>query len=144
MFDVYFPCQVLLVSSFGLFVLMMHNCSFYITSTNGYLNWSICMLSASDVTARFVEDAANSMSLIIFCFNVMLIIIFAGISNQNTTLKTSTPSSKPSPIYNINRITNVNYYPQSVLAELPSSFAIQRLANMFMDRLGDLASSIGA
>ena len=143
-FDVYFPCQVLLISSFGLFVLMMHNCSFYITSTNGYLNWSICMLSASDVMAHFVEDAANSMSFIIFCFNVMLIILFTGISNQNTTSKTSTPSSKPSPTYNINCVANMNYYPQSVLAELPSSLVIQRLANMFMDHLGDLTSSIRA
>jgi len=102
------------------------------------------MLSVSDVMARYVEDAANSMSLIIFCFNVMLIIIIAGISNQNTTSKTSTPSSKPSPTYNINRVANMNYYPRSVLAELPSSLAIQRLANMFMDHLGDLASSIRA
>jgi len=143
-FDVYFPCQLLLVSSFDLFALMMHNCSFYITSTNGYLNWSICMLSASDVMACFVKDAANSMSLIIFCFNVILIIIFAGISNQNMTSKTSTPSSKPSPTYNINCVANMNYYPRSVLAELPFLLAIQRLANMFMDCLGDLASSIRA
>jgi hypothetical protein len=31
------------------------------------------MLSTSDVTARYVEDAANSTSLVIFCFDVMLI-----------------------------------------------------------------------
>ena len=61
----------------GLFVLMMHNYSLYIASTNGYLDWSICMLSASDLMARYVEDGANSTSLIIFCFDVMLIIIFA-------------------------------------------------------------------
>ncbi|KIM83386.1 hypothetical protein PILCRDRAFT_441842 [Piloderma croceum F 1598] len=68
------------------------------------------MLSASDVTARYVEDAANSTSLIIFCFDVMLIIIsFAGISNQNRTSKSSTPSSKPLPTYNINRVITVNY-----------------------------------
>jgi hypothetical protein len=64
-----FPTRYYLFLPFvfiGLFVLMMHNCSLYITSTNEYLNWSICMLSASDITACYAEDAANSMSLIIF------------------------------------------------------------------------------
>ena len=67
------------------------------------------MLSTSDVTAHYVEDAANSTSLIIFCFDIMLIIIIAGISNQNMTSKPSTLSSKLLPTYNINHIINVNY-----------------------------------
>ena len=102
------------------------------------------MLSASDVTAHYVEDEANGMLLVIVCFNVMLITIFAAKTSQNTTSKTSTPSSKLLPVYNLNRVINVNYYPRSALAELPSSLGIQGLANMFMDRLGDFTSSVKA
>ena len=81
----------------GLFVLLLCSCSLYITRTNGYLDRTHALCVRSDGPLCWPWLKANNMFLIIFCFNVMLIIISAGKSNQNMTSKTSTLSSKTSP-----------------------------------------------
>jgi len=122
----------------GLILLMMHNC--ISPALMEHMPCSQCRRC----DGHYVEDAANSTSLIIFCFTLcLIIIIFTGISKQNTTSKSSTPSSKPLPTYNINCVITVNY-PE--VHWLNSMIACDLKARQICSwtYLGDLASSIRA